>query len=256
MRGRITMFAAVLLALISGGADEAEARTLSPGTLRIGTYFVNPPFEYLAKGAKVGFEVDLLEEIARRLGLKPIFVNTHWETILREMQDGRYDCIVGGITITPERERLLAWSAPYITTTLSLVVNSARTPAINSLADMKGAMVGVQAATTDYDAAILMQKKGEIGSIKVYPFDQIEKAMRDLGAGRVTAVMKVAPVAQWLAAQIPDLRIVAQVPDDPQPIGVGFRRNQPELLSAVNGALAAMQREGSVNRLKKKWGLS
>jgi ABC-type amino acid transport substrate-binding protein len=76
----------------------------------------------LAKGIRVGFEIDLMEEIARRLGLSAVFVDTHWETILQEMQGGRYDCIVGGITMTPERERILAWSVPYITTTLSLVV--------------------------------------------------------------------------------------------------------------------------------------
>jgi hypothetical protein len=56
-----------------------------------------------------------LPEIGRRLGLKPIFVNTHWETVLKKMQDGRYDCIVGGATITSERERVLAWSVPYVT---------------------------------------------------------------------------------------------------------------------------------------------
>jgi len=61
------------------------------------------------------------------------------------MQGGRYDCIVGGITITPERERVLAWSVPYITTTLSLVVNGAKTPAVRSLADLRHASVGVQA---------------------------------------------------------------------------------------------------------------
>jgi hypothetical protein len=60
-----------------------------------------------------------------------------------------------------------------VTTTLSLVVNEARTPAIHSLADMKGALVGLQAATTDYDAALVMQRRGEIGSIKVYPFDRL-----------------------------------------------------------------------------------
>ena len=135
---RITAIAAVLPALTLGGAATAEPfRTLASGTLRVGTYFVNPPFEYVAKGAEVGFEVDLMEEIARRLGLKPVFVNTHWETILKEMQGGRYDCIVGAITITPERERALAWSVPYVTTTLSLVVNDAKTPAIQSLADMR-----------------------------------------------------------------------------------------------------------------------
>jgi len=256
MHGRITVIAAVLLALASGGADTAEPlRTLTPGMLRVGTYFVNPPFEYVAKGAEVGFEVDLVEEIARRLGLKPVFVNTHWETILKEMQDGRFDCIVGAITITPERERVLAWSVPYVTTTLSMVVNHAKTPAIHSLADMKGAVVGVQAATTDYDAALLMQKRGEIGGIKVYPFDRIKDAMTDLDTGRITAVMKVAPVAAWLAAKSPDLLIVAQVPDDPQPLGIGLGKNQPALVAAVNGALVVMQRDGSINQLKKKWGV-
>jgi ABC-type amino acid transport substrate-binding protein len=255
-RGSITAVAAILLALTLGGADAAEPlRTLAPKTLRIGTYFVNPPFEYIENGMGVGFEVDLMKEIARRLGLKPIFVNTHWETIIKEMQDGRYDCIVGAITITPERERVLAWSTPYVTTTLSLVVNDAKTPMIHSLADLKGALVGVQAATTDYDAALVMQKRGEIGRIKVYPFDRIKEAMTDLDAGRITAVMKVAPVAAWLAAKSPELLIVAQVPNDPQPLGIGFGKNQPALVAAVNRALVAMQRDESMNRLKKKWGV-
>jgi ABC-type amino acid transport substrate-binding protein len=254
MHGSRMAITAVLLALVMGGGGTAEAlRTLVPGSLRIGTYFVNPPFEYLAKGIRLGFEVALMEEIARRLGLTAVFVDTLWETILQEMQGGRYDCIVGGITITPERERVLAWSVPYITTTLSLVVNSAKTPAVRSLADLRHGTVGVQAATTDYDAALVMQKRGELGSIKVYPFYRIEQAMRDLEAGRITTVMKVAPVATWLAAKNPDLRILAQVPDDPQPLGIGLGKNQPALLAAVNGALAAMQRDGSMHQLKEKW---
>ena len=71
-------------------------------------------------------------------------------------------------------------------------------------------MVGVQAATTDYDPALVMQKRGQIGGIKVQGVDRIEEAMKDLAAGRITAVMKVAPVA----AKRPDLNILAQVPDD------------------------------------------
>ena len=190
-----------------------------------------------------------MEEIARRLGLKAVFVDTHWETILQEMQGGRYDCIVGGNTVTPERERVLA----CITTTLSLVVNGAKTPAVRSLADLRHASVGVQAATTDYDAALVMHRRGELGSIKVYPFDRIKQAMRDLQAGRIMAVMKIAPVASWLAAKSPDLRIVAQVPDNPQPLGIGLGKTQPAVLAAVNGALGAMQRDGSLNQLKEKW---
>ena len=95
-----------------------------------------------------------------------------------------------------------------MTTTLSLVIDSARTPQIRNLADMRKASVGVQAATTDYDAALAMQQRGEIGSIKVYPFDRIGDAMGDLAAGRITAVMKVYPVAAWFVRENPGLRIV------------------------------------------------
>jgi ABC-type amino acid transport substrate-binding protein len=244
----------VLLAIGSvGSLGKERLSTLAPGKLRIGTYFVNPPFEYLSKGARVGFEVDLMNEIALRLGLAPVFVNTRWETILREMEQGRYDCIVGGITITANRERILAWSTPYLTTTLSLVVNRVKTPGIQSIADLKDASVGVQAATTDYDAAMAMQKRGEIRSVKVYPFDRIEEAMADLEAGKITAVMKVAPVAAWLAARKHDLQIVAQVPDDPQPLGIGFAKKNSGMVMAMNQVIATMQRDGSLKRLKNKW---
>jgi len=250
------MIAVFLLALtFTGGVRAQDARTLAPGTLRIGTYFVNPPFEFVAKGEKVGFEVDLMDEIASRLSLRPVYVNTTWEKILQQMQDKQYDCIVGGITITPERARTLAWSVPYLTTTLSLVVDSANSPGIHGIADMRQASVGLQAATTDYDVALTMQKKGEIGSIKVYAFDKIDNAMVDLAAGRITAVMKVFPVAAWLARQIPGLRIVAQVPDDPQPLGIGFGKDNPGLLTSVNGALAEMARDGSYARIARKWGV-
>ena len=178
-------------------------------------------------------------EISRRLMLNAVFVDTQWESILQEMQNGLYDCIIGGITITPQREQLLAWSMPYMTTTLSLVVDSRLSPGIRRLADFKRASVGVQAATTDYDIAKDMLARGEIGSIKVYAFADIGQAMIDLAGGQIDAVMKVYPVAAWLARQTPGLRIVAQVPNRPQPLGIGLRKDNLALLKAINEALQA-----------------
>ena len=258
MTWRSSAVAALLLLTMSSRADAdplAKLPTLAPGVLRIGTYFVNPPFEYIFRRKKVGFEVDLIREIAHRLRLEPIFVNTQWEVILQQMQDGRYDCIIGGITITPARQATLAWSDPYMTTTLSLVINSTKTPQIRSLADLKEAEVGVQAATTDNDVATAMQRRGQIGKVKVYPFDQIADAMTDLASGRITAVMKVYPVAAWLARQTPGLRIVAQLPDDPQPLGIGFNKNSPLLVATVNGVLSEMKQDGTYARLAHKWGV-
>ena len=143
--------AGLLPPMIARARAGQPVRTLRPGILCIGAYFVNPPFEFISRGKRMGFEVDLMEAIARRLDLRVEFVNTRWETMLREMRENRYDCIVGGITITPGRQRLLAWSVPYMTTTLSLVVDLGRSPGAGTPADLKNATVGVQAATTDYD---------------------------------------------------------------------------------------------------------
>jgi ABC-type amino acid transport substrate-binding protein len=89
--------------------------------------------------------------------------------------------------------------------------------------------------------------------VKVYPFDRIEEAMADLEAGKITAVMKVAPVAAWLAAKRPNLRIVAQVPNDPQPLGIGFGKKNSGMVTAMNQVIATMQQDGSLKRLKEKW---
>jgi ABC-type amino acid transport substrate-binding protein len=253
---RDTTVAALLLPTVSLSSAGEVRRTLKPGVLRIGTYFVNPPFEFVSGQERVGFEVDLMKEIARRLDLQPEFVNTQWEVILHEMQNNLYDCIVGGITITPDRQRLLAWSAPYMTTTLSLLVDSARSPATMGLADLKGATVGVQAATTDYDAAVAMQRAGKIGNVKVYSFARITDAITDLISGRVNAVMKVYPVAAWFARKTPGVRILTQVPNDPQPLGIGFNKNNAGLVAAIDSALTEMQRDGSYKTIAQHWALS
>jgi len=256
MRAKFLAIVTLLLVAVCGPARPEtlqKRHTLAPGVLRIGTYFVNPPFEYIAKAKKVGFEVDLMNEIARRLRLRPVFVNTQWELALQQMQEGHYDCIVGGITITAARQQILAWSDPYMTTTLSLIIDGARTPQIHGMADLKGATIGVQAATTDYGVAIGMQVRGEIKEVKVYPFDRIGDAMTDLAAGNITAVMKVYPVAAWLARRTPSLRIAAQIPHDPQPLGIGFDKNNPALLAAVNSALAEVKQDGAYARLARKW---
>lgn len=84
MNWQIFVSAALLLVPTYAGCDAAtpaQVRTLAPGVLRIGTYFVNPPFEYISNGDEIDFEVDLITKLARRLRLRPSFVNSHWERV-------------------------------------------------------------------------------------------------------------------------------------------------------------------------------
>ena len=79
--------------------------------------------------------------------------------------------------------------------------------------------------------------------------------MIDLAAGHITAVMKVSPVAMWLTRQTPGLRVVSQLPNDPQPLGIGFDKNSPLLVARVNGVLSEMKQDGAYTRLAHKWGV-
>lgn len=233
--------------------DPMHLTTLKPGTLVIGTYFTNPPFEFLSNGQQVGFEVDLIKEMARRLGLRPEFMNTQWEVIIDQLMANQYDVIIGGITITAEREKLVAFSQPYMTTTLSLIINSSKTPSIHQIEDLKDQVIGVQAATTDQDIAEEMQKKGMIRGVKIYPFKEFDQAISELLSGQIGAVMKVYPVANYYVQRHPILRILASVPHAPQPLGFGFNRKNSQLLQAINRVQAEMQADGTYQKIYKKW---
>lgn len=82
-RMRDAAVAVPMPATVPGARAERPPSTLQRGVLRIGTYFVNPPFEFVSDGNQTGFEFELMHEIARRLGVRAQFVDTRWETILR-----------------------------------------------------------------------------------------------------------------------------------------------------------------------------
>ena len=250
----VFLFSALTTRLAYANTENYPAlHTLKPGTLIVATYFTNPPFEYLKNKQEIGFEVDLIREIAKRLHLHLEFRNTQWEQIINELRDQHYDLIMGAITITKEREKIIAFSKPYMTTTLSILINTKKTPQAKTIADLDNLTIGVQAKTTDFDIAKQMQKEGQIRGVKIYPFKNFNLAIDDLIAGRVGAVMKVFPVAYYYVEHHPELKILAVVPKAPQPLGFGMNPANQELVQAVNQAQAEMQADGTYEKIFKKW---
>jgi ABC-type amino acid transport substrate-binding protein len=233
--------------------NEMELSTLKPGTLVVATYFTNPPFEFVKNGQQTGFEVDLITEISKRLNLHLEFKQTRWESIIHELRENHYDLIMGAITITPARERIISFSQPYMTTTLSIVINAAKTPQVHLLADLHEQTMGIQAATTDLDIAKQMKSQGQLHGIKIYPFKYFDVAIDDLVAGKIGAVMKIFPVAYYYVQQHPELKILAAVPNDPQPLGFGMNKNNRGLMNAVNKAQVEMQADGTYAKIHQKW---
>jgi polar amino acid transport system substrate-binding protein len=106
----------------SGGGGTNEFNLLTPGTLTIGSDIPYPPFEQGKPPDYTGFDVELMDEIAKRLDLNPKWVDTGFGTIFSDQQAGKFDIVASSTTITPARSKKVTFSDPYFDANQSLMV--------------------------------------------------------------------------------------------------------------------------------------
>src|SRR5262249_6979846 len=145
--------------------------TLEPGVLRVASAFPDPPFELERAGAVTGFDVELMREIGRSLGLayRPQkYTGDDFNGIFEGLHNRAYDAVISGTTITPDREKVALFSDPYLEFDQGLAVNQARTPEIRSLGDLRGRIVGIQVGNTSDIVARKLLAEGAIADIRYY----------------------------------------------------------------------------------------
>jgi polar amino acid transport system substrate-binding protein len=232
-----------------------SASTLTSGVLRVGSAVPDPPFEFVSDGKDCGFDVELMQAIAAELGLTWRLVDykgADFNDIFDGLADGRMDCIASGTTVTSGRERKALFCAPYIHSGQSLVCNIEATPHVHSVDDLHGMVLAVQEGNTSQPVAQRLKAEGRVAEVRVYAYHDIGKMLDDLDAGRIGAVMKLAPVMHWYTRNRPHLRVVQEgITQEELAISVGLA-NEP-LRQAVDAAQARLRDNGSLPRLVKKW---
>jgi ABC-type amino acid transport substrate-binding protein len=119
--------------------------TLTEGVLQVGSCLDYAPFESIKGGDEVGFDVDMVEEIASRLGLQVEWLTASFDTIFTAVAGGQFDMVAAASTITEEREQTVDFSAPYFNSRQALVVNTELTPDLSAYDQLQaGDVVGVQ----------------------------------------------------------------------------------------------------------------
>lgn len=234
----------------TGGEEQAKFDTLKEGVLTVGSDVAFPPFEYQDEETQeiVGFDVDLIKEIGKRIGLEVEIVPAAFDTIIQALNAGKYDCVVSAMTITEEREKEVDFSDPYIDSNQSLAVKKGSD--IRSLEDLAGKVVGVQRGTTGELKAQELKEQYGIAEIKSY--DDTLLAFEDLRAGRVDAVINDLPVTAYLVQKDNSFEIVAEIPTGEQ-YGIAFREDSDELREAVNQALKEIKEDGTYDQIYQKW---
>ena len=223
--------------------------------LRVGSALPDPPFELMQGGNPAGFDITLMQLIAARIGrgwqLVP-YKGSDFNGIFGGLNDNSYDCVASGTTITPGRQEIADFCAPYAVSGQSLVVDVGRHPNVRSIDDLKGLVIGVQQGNTSQPVANKLVAEGRAAKVRVYAYDQIETALGDLSTGGCDAFMKLAPVTHWLIRDRPKLRVV-QTSITREILGVCVRKGDTALRDAINKAQEELAKDGTLPALIKQW---
>ena len=226
-----------------------------PTVLRVGAALPDPPFELWTASGPAGFDIDLMRLIAKALGRSwqlVRYTGGDFNGIFAGLQAGDYDCIASGTTITPQRQAVADFCAPYVLSGQSLVVDVTRHPDVRSVDDLRGLVIGVQQGNTSQPVADRLVAEGRAARVRVYAYDDIAKALDDLSSGGCDAFMKLAPVMHWLVRDRPKLRVV-QTGITRELLGVSVRKGNADLRDAIDRAQRTLRDNGTLARLVEHW---
>jgi ABC-type amino acid transport substrate-binding protein len=223
--------------------------------LRVGAALPDPPFEFMTKDGPAGFDIALMKRIAEILGRKWQLVpyeGADFNGIFGGFDDGSYDCIASGTTITPGRRKIAAFCAPYAVSGQSLVVDVGRHPNVHGIADLKGLVIGVQQGNTSQPVADKLLAEHRAARVRVYAYDEIEKALDDLTSDGCDAFMKLAPVTAWFVRDRPKLKVV-ETGITVERLGICVRHGNTALRNAIDKAQAVLTADGTLAALIRQW---
>ncbi|MFH9554001.1 transporter substrate-binding domain-containing protein [Streptomyces sp. NPDC051445] len=229
----------------AGGVELAKA-----GQLTTCTHLPYPPFQSEIDGKVQGFDVSLIDLVAKNLGVKQEILDTPFENFKTGafLNSGTCDLAAAGMTITDERKKNVDFSDPYFDATQAVLVDKGA--GVTSLADVKakGVKLGAQAQTTGEDYA---KKQG----FDPVSFESSDAVLNGLRTGQVKAVIIDYPVVQgWLKtkANADAFKVVDNLNTGEQ-YGFTVKKGNTKLVAAINKALADAKADGTYKKLYEKW---
>lgn len=225
---------------------------LSSGALAddlvVGANIGNVPWEFQdASGEFVGFEIDLVKEIGKRLGREVEVVNIPFNGLFPAVQSGRIDVALSSITVTEKRLRSVSFAQPYYDSAQSLTVLS-RSSA-NGLEDMRDRIIGVDTGSTGDMWTTSNQSR--YGFADIRRFEGLAPAMLDLQSGRIDGYISDIPSLEYFIRDKPYFKVVERIPTGER-YSMMFARRSP-LAAEVNGVISELKQEGFVAALHEEW---
>jgi ABC-type amino acid transport substrate-binding protein len=226
------------------GGSSGDVATLETGKLKVGADIPYAPFEF-GDPPYQGFDVDIVNEIGKRLELDVEFVKTPFDPIFRNLAQGRFDMVASAATITPERQKTVDASNPYFPADQALMVK--RDSGIRRTEDLAGKIVGAQLGTTGADYA-----KKEIEAESVRTYDLVDDALKALQTDQIAGAIIDFPVVKYAERSKKDLAVVQTIPTG-ELYGMWFKKGNDPLREAVNEQLDKIKEDGTYADIYRKW---
>jgi len=243
------MLSRLLALMLIFAATRAGARTLEEikrdGKLVVASEGTFPPFNFF-QGAKLsGFEIDIAEALARRMGLTIEWRALSFDALLAGLRQDRWDLVIASFAITPERAKAVTFTDPHYCSGGVIV---ARDPAIKTVKDLAGKTVAVQTGTTYLEN---VKRLSGLGEVKNFPKDTDARAA--LMAGRVQVWVTDRFVAKQALEADPGARLEMGDFVFVEKIACAVKKGNTSLEQAVNKALAELLADGTYEAISRKW---
>ncbi|WP_457741905.1 basic amino acid ABC transporter substrate-binding protein [Thermococcus sp.] len=245
----VGLITAVLL-LAVGASGCVGTQSTQEKVLVVGTSADFPPFEYKdpKTGNITGFDISLIKLIAKKIGYDKVkIVDMNFDSLIPALQAGKVDVVIAGMTITPEREKVVDFSIPYWTADQAVVVRKDSNIQINSIKDLYGKTIGVETGTT---GAIYIKKHvGKNATIKEY--STYVAALEALLNGQVDVIVLDSPVANMFVHKYP-VKVVYTIKTN-EHYGIAVRKGNTKLLNEINQALKEIMNSPQWEQLIKEY---
>ena len=239
-----------------GLASAAQADLLSDikakGKIVAATEMHYAPFDILKDGEYVGIDRDLFDEIAKELGVEAEYLDLPWQSILPGLEAKKFDFVLAPVTMTAERFDRYAFTLPIGNATVALA-KKAGDDSISKPEDIAGKAAGSQKGS-----AQLAQLKAFSDTLAkpadIREYVNIDEALADMAAGRISAVANSLPLMGYASVQRPGLFELVLPPfGDPKYFGWVARKGDESLINAINEILLKMHKDGRLKAVNEKW---
>ena len=251
---KAALFGLAAIGLGSAASADQLADIKAAGKIVTATDMHYAPFDMLNNGTYEGITKDLFDEVAKEIGVEPVYQDIPWTAELPGLEVKKFDIVIAPVTITPERLDRYTFTLPIADATVSLV-KAAGNADLTKPEDIKGKTVGVQQGTAQFKQ---LEAYGEkLGGVTIKEYGTTDEAYADLAAGRLDAVAGSLPNLTYLVKNRPESFALFEPAQfgEPKYFAWVLRKeaDSESFAKAINDALLKMTDDGRVKAIQEKW---